>query len=1064
MVSTTTSEEVKFKFSNRIVYPLHTCYCPEIQTTFETTSGQLIKLEDGQEINDDLKKQLSSKVDSSYFIADKFYKRGIDHARKAILKHYVKKRKHQRRPVGPSFLAEHFPTIANFSRYKQDQIFAYCTDPENINLLFTISVAWQLEDMNDYYKNEQNGNFSSIKCAYTRESYEICGLMLLLNLDYFIKYCPDRANDEYILNLKEIAQQANKNDPVQFQALTHKATLLAKQASQSKTTTSNTPIATQGNLESYVDTSYNTSIDPVSVHTSTTEDATSANSTIEITASTTANTLPATSTTTKPAISNCTSYTSTSTSISKNINVGGTASSGNQRSPSKKGRAAGKGKSSKSSKTREQLLQAKRTKQSLRRKQYHQRRLKGSVKNYILHEKRHHSSARKLREIIAKEPYVSRIKNVGELIILSVLISIGGLSEVLGNRILSMIALIASFITTNNNSVNEMWHNRYDSIFGDIIGENSLYEVAKTFANPKVHLGVQAATFKHCASLYPDSMLYAHIDGTNFSKNIRKPKEDFHTGLSKSGKYEPIINQTLITNSKGIIVQSTMSPGNVRDTSVTRRLIDLFLESFKTIRPRIIFTSDAGIANQINRSYIDHKGDYYVCAIACRGNNCDATIRDLARSQYSFYKLNNDISVKTQMIKRTYIINDTTKCNEEITQLLSYSRKYAERESYIRSQSTRRDSFKMTETRFSITAYYDLHYTKGGTQPLDKNNIEFKLNDQLIKKKERYDGFHALESNIPNITVQEMLDIYKLHAKIEKIFSFIKSLFNTNKLRHIKSENCFGKCNLATLLHNSLRFLELAIGSQYKLEELCNHLAGLQIIRHSIDTANPEKDLYKFNVSRNSLKFYQDIGLDLDDQLYTLEEIIDKLLEVYPNLLKRRGIVAQEPDYLKDISLKELTNNLLKIHERDLKRVQDEKDARARGKKVVRDMRIDGKNTIIIKSDTAKTTLGLEKDKSEEVASPSDHQSTTTTETTDNTSQGQRVKQEQTEATNILDDLRQDRDSCPEYDYNDLTLEDFDEMLREHDSSEQSSQHGDISIFNDDKIDQKDTIDMQSTK
>lgn len=141
------------------------------------------------------------------------------------------------------------------------------------------------------------------------------------------------------------------------------------------------------------------------------------------------------------------------------------------------------------------------------------------------------------------------------------------------------------------------------------------------------------------------------------------------------------------------------------------------------------------------------------------------------------------------------------------------------------------------------------------------------LNEEKIKKEEKYDGYYSIVTSEQNLSDLEMRNIYKGLAKIEETFKITKSEFDARPINvrledHIDAH--FLICFISLVI---IRILEKKVEEKYTLKKLLEKMKRFECTH---ETGN----IYKFIKYSKEIKFLNEkFNLELDKKFKTREEI-----------------------------------------------------------------------------------------------------------------------------------------------------------------------------------------------
>ena len=186
------------------------------------------------------------------------------------------------------------------------------------------------------------------------------------------------------------------------------------------------------------------------------------------------------------------------------------------------------------------------------------------------------------------------------------------------------------------------------------------------------------------------------------------------------------------------------------------------------------------------------------------------------------YKNTDGVSYK--IIDYVNKIDKTCELPENL--IITYSPKRAEKD-----RADRERLIKKARTLLKNKSYITASNKRGGKKYLKgSKDINWTLDDEAIKKDERFDGYYAIQTSEKNLTTKDVLKAYQDLWKIEESFRLMKSTLSVRPIFHWTEPRIKGHfviCFLAFLLERTLEFkLKKANleASPQKIQEVLNSM------------------------------------------------------------------------------------------------------------------------------------------------------------------------------------------------------------------------------------------------
>ena len=319
----------------------------------------------------------------------------------------------------------------------------------------------------------------------------------------------------------------------------------------------------------------------------------------------------------------------------------------------------------------------------------------------------------------------------------------------------------------------------------------------------------------HLFNIQVDVVFY---DVTTFAfESVRKDSlRDF--GFSKDAKFKEVqVVMGLLIDREGSPIGYELFSGNTFEGKTLEVSLDKLKKRF-TIG-KVIIVADRGINSKINLKKIKDKGYDYI--FASRIKNMKKDIKEEIFNKEG-YKTTNGVSYK--IIDYVNKIDKTCELPENL--IITYSPKRAEKD-----RADRERLIKKARTLLKNKSYITASNKRGGKKYLKgSKDINWTLDDEAIKKDERFDGYYAIQTSEKNLTAKDVLKAYQDLWKIEESFRIMKSTLSVRPIFHWTEPRIKGHfviCFLAFLLERTLEFkLKKAnlSASPQKIQEVLNSM------------------------------------------------------------------------------------------------------------------------------------------------------------------------------------------------------------------------------------------------
>lgn len=313
-------------------------------------------------------------------------------------------------------------------------------------------------------------------------------------------------------------------------------------------------------------------------------------------------------------------------------------------------------------------------------------------------------------------------------------------------------------------------------------------------------------------------------------------------GISKEHRPNPIVQMGLFMDKHGIPLTMSLFPGNVNEqktaVSVERKLI----KNLKN--KKIIYCADAGLSSASIRLFNDLGGRAFIVAQSIK--KLSTELQDKIFNDDG-YKLLSDDSLKTISDMKSFNINDENNCklyNDKIYKIIEvdslvdlglFEEKTLsnDKTKIVKSNSNLKQRIIVTFSRKMYEYQRNIrnNQIERAKAILKSNNVEtrkkgpndvmrfirntsktnYEIDEAKVAEEEKFDGFHAIATNIFDENIKDIININANRYKIEDCFRILKTNFEARPIYH-RLENritahfmiCYTALLIYRLLENKL--------------------------------------------------------------------------------------------------------------------------------------------------------------------------------------------------------------------------------------------------------------------
>ena len=492
------------------------------------------------------------------------------------------------------------------------------------------------------------------------------------------------------------------------------------------------------------------------------------------------------------------------------------------------------------------------------------------------------------------------------------------LNDVFKLLVFSRILYPDSKLATYNNK--DIFFDKFD------FKEQDMYRSFNYFSSYKDEL--LTLLWNNSKNKYNRDTSITYYDTTNYYFEISYNDEDIldekgnivkkgqrKKGPSKEHRKTPIIQMGLLMDKNGIPMYYDLFPGNESEKLQMRPTLKKTKAKFGI--DRTIIVADRGQNTSDNTVFIAGKNDDkktnhdgYVYGQSILG--ADKEFKTWALKQDDFiydYIYDNDGNIVTykeakkdengkiigyenkptifKHKSRVYAKKVKIKKDEKrnVTyivyqkQMIYYSKKYAERQKYLREIAIEKakdlisNPAKYTQaTSYGCTKYINnIRFNDETGEVLE--NLDLSLKEDKIQEEEKYDGYYSIVTSEKHLSDKEIRDIYKGLWRIEESFKITKSELETRPVFVWTDESIethFLSCFVSLLI---IRLLEAKLNKKYSNHYIIDSL-------RKYNSTNIEHDIYLQNFRNDVIKDLEKIfNIDLSRKFLTLSEI-KKILNI----------------------------------------------------------------------------------------------------------------------------------------------------------------------------------------
>lgn len=388
---------------------------------------------------------------------------------------------------------------------------------------------------------------------------------------------------------------------------------------------------------------------------------------------------------------------------------------------------------------------------------------------------------------------------------------------------------------------------------------------------------IQSELYKCSSSIVPRNTGVLYYDCTNFYFETEEeddiPNEEAdEKGIaarkyakSKQHQPSPLVQMGLFMDYTGIPLAICMGRGNQNEQTTLIPLEKKILQDFELAK--FVVCTDAGLSSEANRKFNNFGERSFVTTVSIKkmeddlmkwcleptGWSLDGSLRKYDISHLEDTEIDRVENYNRIFYKQRYVegYDEERDISFNQTLIVTFSMKYRDYLSHKREGQVQRalkaingnhtsvkrknqQDFRrfvkqetMMQSREDQNPSEDIPKKKGRKK---KAEVVYSLDEDLIAKEKKYDGFYAVETNLDD-DVSDILAINRGRWEIEESFRIMKDEFRSRPAyvsRPDRIKAHFMTCFIALLVY---RILERKLGNRYTCDEIVSALRSMRVTK-----------------------------------------------------------------------------------------------------------------------------------------------------------------------------------------------------------------------------------------
>jgi transposase len=392
---------------------------------------------------------------------------------------------------------------------------------------------------------------------------------------------------------------------------------------------------------------------------------------------------------------------------------------------------------------------------------------------------------------------------------------------------------------------------------------------------------IQSNLYKNSLKIADRNSAVLYYDCTNYFFEIEQEEDDKQFGKSKENRPNPIVQMGLFMDGDGIPLAFNITSGNTNEQVTLKPLEQKILDDFKL--SKFVVCTDAGLASIANRKFNDKQDRAFITTQSIK--KLKKYLMDWALEEdgwrltnegktYNINKLEETEDLKNFYKDKTFYKERWINENDlEQRLIVTYSIKYKNYQRKIRNSQIERARKAITKSSIKIKKCNPNDYKRfisktsiTGDGVVAEKEI-YSINDKIIKKEEKFDGFYAVCTNLED-DIDNIIKINHRRWEIEESFRIMKSEFKARPV-YLKNKDRiaahFTTCFIALTIY---RLLEKKLEEKFTCSKIITCLRNMNFLESPGDGYIPT---YTRDELTDSL--HEKFNFRTDYQINTIKQI-----------------------------------------------------------------------------------------------------------------------------------------------------------------------------------------------
>ena len=348
-------------------------------------------------------------------------------------------------------------------------------------------------------------------------------------------------------------------------------------------------------------------------------------------------------------------------------------------------------------------------------------------------------------------------------------------------------------------------------------------------------------------------------------------------GFSKDCKFNEVqVVMGLLIDAFGLPIGYELFSGNTFDGKTMVKALENIKKRFGI--QRVIIVADRGLNSKSNLLHIKEAGYGYI--VASKIKSMSISQQEKILDDTGFVVVSEDFKYKSIDYVNTFKDEEKKLHQLEEKLIITYCGKRAKKDAADREKLLEKAQNLLAQP--SGIAQSNKRGGKKFIKEINHTETKYCLNQELIEKDKRFDGFYGIQTSEKTMSATDIMDAYHTLWKIEESFRIMKSTLEIRPIFHWTPERIRGHfliCFLSFMLERRLEFILRENNIEFSPERIRAALCGMQLVKFNV---NDETVYIKTKMEGLALHICKLLNIKLPDNINTHNQLCDIFAKSIP--------------------------------------------------------------------------------------------------------------------------------------------------------------------------------------